>query len=244
MNRLLVLFSIFSLYLYAITTDEIIKKVEDNLNGKTLTMTLSMEVYTKKTKRKMAMESFSVGTEKSFIKITYPKKSKGITFLKIGNSMWQYVPKIERVIKIPASMMLQSWMGSDFTNDDLVKESSISEDYNHELLLEDDNVYKLKLMPKDDAAVVWGKIIMNISKEYYLPAVVEYFDEDDELVRVLEYKDIKKFENKYYPTYWVMTPKTQDKIGHKTVVSIKNVQFDKDIDKSYFTKRALKRYSK
>ncbi|MCI5132049.1 MAG: outer membrane lipoprotein-sorting protein, partial [Candidatus Electrothrix sp. EH2] len=111
------------------TAKEIIKKVEDNLNGKTAEMKITMTVKTKRAERTMKMQSWSVGKDKSFIKILYPGKDKGITFLKMDNSMWQYVPRIEKTIKIPASMMLQSWMGSDFSNDDLVRESSISEDY-------------------------------------------------------------------------------------------------------------------
>ena len=116
--------------------ETIIQRVEDNLNGKTANLKISMIVRTKRTERTVKMESYSRGSDKSFIKITYPKKDQGITFLKIDNEMWQYVPRIEKTIKIPASMMLQSWMGSDFTNDDLVKESRMSEDYDSELTFE------------------------------------------------------------------------------------------------------------
>lgn len=142
---------------FAKDTADIIRKVEDNLNGKTAVMKISMAVKTKRTQRTMKMESYSIGKEKSFIKILYPGKDKGITFLKIDNTMWQYVPRIEKTIKIPASMMLQSWMGSDFTNDDLVKESSISEDYTTTLLGETKDVYQVELRPTEEAAVVWGK---------------------------------------------------------------------------------------
>ncbi|MEA3352740.1 MAG: outer membrane lipoprotein-sorting protein [Campylobacterota bacterium] len=232
-------------FLFAdITSKEIIKKVEDNLNGDSAYMKISMSVTTKRAKRTMVMESYSKGKDKSFIKVLYPKKDKGITFLKLDNTMWQYVPKIERIIKIPASMMLQSWMGSDFTNDDLVKESSISDDYTHKIVSKIDDLYKIELIPTEDSAVVWGKIYMNISKQYYLPTSVEYFDEDNILIRELHYKDIKKLNDRYYPTYWEMIPKTEDKKGHKTTISVKEANFNIDIKESYFTKRALKRYSK
>lgn len=243
MLRYLSFLLIINIYLYAITSDEIIKSVEDNINGKSADMDITMIVNTSKTQRTMKMSSLSIGKDKSFIKILYPKKDKGITFLKIEHSMWQYVPRIERVIKIPASMMLQSWMGSDFSNDDLVKESSISKDYHTKLLKEDQTVYTLELIPKEDASVVWGKLIMEVSKKYFLPTLVKYYDEDDVLVRVLKYKDIKPFAQRYYPTYWEMTPQTEDKKSHSTIMKIDRAVFDKDINEAYFTKNALKRYS-
>jgi len=235
----------FLLYASTINSaNDIIKKIETNLNGKTLYTKMKMIVQTKRTKRTMIMESWGEGTKKSFIKILYPKKDKGITFLKLDNKMWQYVPKIERVIKIPASMMLQSWMGSDFSNDDLVKESSLSDDYDTKLINEDDKVYTLELISKEDSAVVWGKIVMSVSKKYLLPTAVKYFDEDNILVRELTYKDIKKFKDRFYPTYWEMIPKLEEKIGHKTILIVEELIFNEEIKSSYFTKRALKRYSK
>ncbi len=186
--------------------EDVIQKVVDNLNGKTAIMEISMVVKTKRTERTMKMKSYSVGQEKSFIKVLYPKKDEGITFLKMDNSMWQYVPRIEKTIKIPASMMLQSWMGSDFSNDDLVKESSLSEDYTPELIEETKNEYSVNLYPKADAAVVWGKIQMGVSKEYYLPTSVSYFDEDGVLVRELLYTEVKPYGERFYPSLWIMTP--------------------------------------
>lgn len=233
-----------SMFLFAADAQTIIKKVEDNLNGKSADMDFSMIVQTKKSKRTIKMNSLSIGKDKSFIKITYPRKDRGITFLKIDHKMWQYVPRIERIIKIPASMMLQSWMGSDFSNDDLVKESSISEDYDARFLKEKEDQYIIELIAKEDAAVVWGKIHMGVSKKYHLPSDVKYFDEDGELIRVLKYKKIKRFGERFYPALWEMIPLSENKKGHKTIIKIDRAVFDKEIKSSYFTKRALKRYSK
>jgi outer membrane lipoprotein-sorting protein len=231
-------------FVHAENIDEIIKKVVENLNGKTAVMEISMAVKTNRTKRTMKMKSYSVGQEKSFIKVLYPKKDKGITFLKVDNSMWQYVPRIEKIIKIPASMMLQSWMGSDFSNDDLVKESSMYDDYTHELISETDEAYTVNLHPKVEAAVVWGKITMSVSKEYYLPMAVSYFDEDGNLVRELVYTDVKPYGDRFYPSVWVMTPKSEDKVGHETRIIVSQAIFDSEVDEGYFSKRALKRFSK
>jgi len=229
---------------FSIDPAAIIRQVEDNLNGKTLFMKMTMIVKTKRTERRMEMESYSIGKEKSFIKITYPGKDKGITFLKIDTSMWQYVPRIEKIIKIPASMMLQSWMGSDFSNDDLVRESSISDDYTITLRGENDIECEVQLIPHEDAPVVWGKIIMFISKELWLPTSVKYYDEDDMLIRTLYYQKTRQFGDRFYPSRWMMQPETEEKAGHKTIVIIDEAIFDKEISSSYFTKRALKRYSR
>lgn len=224
--------------------DEVIKKMVENLNGETAMMQISMTVKTSRIERTMKMKSYSIGQEKSFIKILYPRKDAGITFLKIDGSMWQYVPRIEKIIKIPSSMMMQSWMGSDFSNDDLVKESSLSDDYTHTLISETDTEYHVKLHPKAEAAVVWGGIEMSVSKQYYLPMKVSYFDEDGLLVRDLVYSDVKSFDGHSYPSRWIMTPQTADKKGHETLITVSDVVFNSEIDEGYFSKRALKRFSK
>ncbi len=192
--KIVILYFIFALSLGAQTSSEIIQKVEDNLNGKTAYMKITMIIKTSRYERKMQMQSWSEGNDKSFIKITYPKKDRGITFLKIDKQMWQYVPKIEKTIKIPSSMMLQSWMGSDFSNDDLAKESSIMEDYDHKLIDQNVTTYSIQLIPKEDAAVVWGKIVMRISKAYFLPLSADYYDEDDLLIRTLSYQKFQQLQ--------------------------------------------------
>ena len=158
--------------------------------------------------------------------------------------MWQYVPRIEKTIKIPASMMLQSWMGSDFSNDDLVRESSISEDYTKKLLKETETEYQVELLPKPDAAVVWGKIIFTVSKQYFLPVTVQYFDEDGTLIRVISYTDIQQLGDRFYPMAWTVIPQEPDKAGHETAIKITEAVFDSEVDSAYFSKRALKRFSR
>ena len=243
----LILCILFSLalagYGWALEADDIIKRVEDNLNGETAFMKITMKVKTARSERTLKMESWSIGKEKSFIKINYPLKDKGITFLKIENVMWQFVPRIEKIIKIPSSLMMQSWMGSDFTHDDLIKESSISDDYHKKILVENESGYEIELLPLEDAPVVWGRIVMTISKEHFLPVKVRYFDEDGAEVRVLHYLDVKHFGERVYPSRWLMQPLDEHKAGHQTIVEISDALFDREISESYFTKRALKKYS-
>lgn len=226
------------------SAEEIIQRTENNLYCETAVLDLTMEVITPHTSRKMRFTSYSKGKKKSFIRINYPGKDEGITFLRISGQMWQYVPRIERIIKIPASMMLQSWMGSDFTNDDLVRESSIADDYHQRLLGVKDNEFIIELLPREKAPVVWGKIVMRISQEYYLPTRAAYYDEEGTLIRTLFYEEIKSFDGHHYPAHWRLIPRTGDKEGHKTIIHIDQARFNEEIDNNYFSKRALKRFSR
>ena len=240
-------FFIFLLLAATLTADDaesIVKRMDDLMRGKTSYSKITMIVTTKRSERKMTMEGWSEGNDKSFIKILYPKKDYGITFLKIDDAMWQYVPKIEKTIKIPPSMMLQSWMGSDFTNDDMVKESSIVEDYDKTIIAQDSESWTIEMIPKPDAAVVWGKIIMKVSKKYEMPLEVNYYDEDDVLERELFYKDFRKLKDRYYPFLWSMFPKNEEKMGNETRIEVETMEFDIPMDKALFTKRALKKYSR
>jgi len=240
--RIFILLFLFSLQLLAITADEIIKKVEHNIQSDSGYSKITMVVTTARGERTMRMESWNRGNEKSFIKILYPKQDRGITFLKIDTTMWQYVPKIEKIIKIPSSMMMQSWMGSDFTNDDMAKESSIVKDYNAVISAEDEKHYTLSLFPKEDAPVVWGKIVMQIEKENFVPLQAVYFDEDGIEQRVLYYSEVKVFGTHHLPTRMTLLPSNKEK--NKTVVIMDEVDFDIVIDDSRFSKSALKRYSR
>ena len=222
---------------------EIIRQVEERLNGKTAVLKIAMIIITSRATRTMKMDSYAVGNEKSFIKITYPGKDYGITFLKIDDAMWQYVPRIEKIIKIPASMMLQSWMGTDFTNDDLVRESSISRDYDARIITENDESYEIELLPRPEATVVWGRLVMGVAKKEHLPKSVRYFDEEGVLVRTLQYTEVKQLGDRLYPSRWVMTPHDPEKAGNQTIIEITEAAFDVNIDEEYFSKRALQRFS-
>jgi outer membrane lipoprotein-sorting protein len=228
--------------LLALTADEIIKKVEYNTLSDSGYSKVTMIVTTARGERTMKMESWNRGNEKSFIKVLYPKKDRGITFLKIDTTMWQYVPKIEKTIKIPSSMMMQSWMGSDFTNDDMAKESSIVDDYDAVLSEEDNVTYTLDLIPKEDAAVVWGKIVMKIQKDHFIPLEAVYYDEDDIKQRVLYYSDVQVIGDRHFPAVMTLVPLEKKK--NKTVIIMDEMDFDAKIKDSRFTKSALKRYSR
>ncbi len=233
-----------STVLLANEAQAIIKKLEKNLRGDYMYSTMSMIVTSKRGKRTVNIESWSEGNDKSFIKILYPKKDKGITFLKIDNQMWQYIPKIERIIKIPPSMMLQSWMGSDFTNDDMVKESSLEEDYNAAILSKEGDSATLELIPKADAAVVWGKIIIDVDLKNAVPVKETFYDDMMQKVRLMTFSNIEQHGSHKIPMVMELQPLDEDKKKNRTKVILEKVNFDTKIDPSYFTKQALKRYSR
>jgi outer membrane lipoprotein-sorting protein len=227
--------------------EEIIRKVDDLMRGKTQYAKISMTVnnpdwpapYTFK------LESWSKGTDKALMRIMSPAKDSGITFLKIGNEMWQYLPKIDRVMKIPPSMMLGSWMGSDFTNDDLVKESSIVDDYTTRLVEKakdpvNGEVAVIELMPKPSAAVVWGKLIYRVRMKDLMPLDVDFYDEDGKLVRKLLYEDVKNMDGRATPTVMKIIPQGADKAGRETVLVMSDIVWDKPINDMLFTQRSLK----
>jgi outer membrane lipoprotein-sorting protein len=189
------------------------------------------------------MKSWSKGQDYSMILITEPAKERGQAFLKRDKEMWNWLPSIDRMIKIPPSMMMQSWMGSDFTNDDLVRESSIVKDFTHYLEGEETirgyEAYRIRLDPKPDAAVVWGKIVIWVSKEDLLELKAEFYDEDGYLVNTMHLSDIREMGGRKLPTHWEMIP--ADEEGKKTVLQLISADFTVDIEESFFSQQNLKR---
>ena len=194
-----------------IDVKELVREADEKIRGNSSSGIFTMTIERPGWSRSISMKNWSLGNEYSLIYITAPAKEKGQVFLKRKNEMWNWIPSIERMVKIPPSMMMQSWMGSDFTNDDLVKESSLVKDYTHLLLGEEKvqgyDCYKIELIPTEDAPVVWGKINMWISKKDKLWLKAEYYDEDGFLVNYETLSDIKKMDDRIIPCRMEMTPR-------------------------------------
>lgn len=244
--KLITLFFAFMLSGLAISAqdlEEIIRRADEKFRGNSSRGEMTMIIERPTWSREVTMKNWTLGNQYSLIYITAPAKEKGQVFLKRNKEMWNWVPTIERMIKIPPSMMMQSWMGSDFTNDDLVRESSLAKDYSHKLLGEEKmagyDSYKIELIPNDDAPVVWGKIIMWVSETDYLWLKGEYFDEDGVLVNTEILTDIKQMGNRRMPTRLEMIP--ADKPGQKTIMIFKNIEFDVKIDESFFSQQNMKK---
>jgi outer membrane lipoprotein-sorting protein len=230
------------LFSQELTAKEIIKKADEKSRGLTSQGTMTLTIVRPDWTRSITMKSWSKGTEYSLIYISAPAKEKGQVFLKRQKDMWNWVPSIERMIKIPPSMMMQSWLGSDFTNDDLVKESSIVVDYTQKLLGKETirglDCYKIELLPLPDAAVTWGKVITWISVNGFNQWKAEYYDEDMGLVNLMNAYDIKKMGDREIPTRLEIEPVS--KKGNKTILEVKSTVFNKPISDSFFSQQNMK----
>ena len=221
---------------------EIVRKAYNLMQGQTNESAMSMTIVRPAWKRTISFKSWAKGNEYSLAIVTDPAKERGQTFLKRKNEIWNWVPSIQKMIKLPPSMMSQGWMGSDYSNDDLLKESSIVEDYEHSLVsmekIADQECYKIKLTPKPDAPVVWGSIIKWISKNDYFQLRSEYFDEDRVLIKTETASDIKQMGDRRIPTHIEIIPK--DKPGNKTLVDIQKAVFNKPMEDSFFSQQNMK----
>jgi outer membrane lipoprotein-sorting protein len=223
--------------------EDIIQKSEDLIKGKSCHGIFIMTVTTPDYTRSMEMESWWVGNDKALIVIKSPKKEAGNKSLKIKNEMWSYLKNTETTIKLPPSMMLQSWNGSDFTNDDLVRESNLNEDYTQKIVgqevVQGEQCWKIELLPKPTAPVVWGRLLYWVRQADYLPATVEYFDEKGKLMRSMVYSVFKILGGRKLPARWEMVNKV--KPGHSTIFELVNVKFDIPISDKIFSFRELEK---
>jgi outer membrane lipoprotein-sorting protein len=222
---------------------EILDQVEKLLWGSTVQGEYEMTIATPRWQRTLGLRLWMDRPRRSFVRIVSPAKEAGIGSLRIGTEMWNYLPNVERIVKIPPSMMLQPWMGSDFTNDDLVKESSILDDYTHKVLatvqLDGEAVVQVEAVPKPDAAVVWGRIVYWVRRADRMPLKQEFFSERGERVRVLAFSDVRQVGGRTLPTRWAMRPDA--KPGHSTTVVLKDAVFDRPVDEEIFSLRNLQK---
>jgi outer membrane lipoprotein-sorting protein len=225
------------------TAIEIVKRADDKMRGNSNQAEMVMRIVRPTWQREVSMKSWAKGTELAMILVTSPARDKGTAFLKRKREVWNWQPSIDRTIKLPPSMMLQSWMGSDFTNDDLVKESSVVEDYDHALagdtIIDGRPSYKIIMIPKEEAAVVWGKVISYIDKKDYLQLLTYFYDEDGELVNTLKGSDIRMLGGRILPARMEMTP--ADNPRNHTIIEYRSLTFDVPMEESFFSIQNLKR---
>ncbi len=227
----------------AVNGRQVIEHIEKLLWGKTSSGRYVMRIVTPHWQRTLKISMWMRRPEKTFIRILSPAKEAGTGSLRIGNEMWNYIPKVERIIKIPPSMMLQPWMGSDFSNDDLVKEGSVIKDYTHRIVGREpqgsDTVLVVEALPKPEAAVVWGKLVYRVRERDLMPLQQEYFSERGELIKVMTFSQVQQMGGRKLPTRWEM--KSLRKPGNSTVVELQGIVFDQPIADKIFTLRNLRR---
>ncbi len=205
--------------------EKVIHKLRAHQNISEYEMTIQRPAWTRAVRMKIWDDRQN---SRVFVKLLEPAKDQGTTFLRVGYNLWNYLPKVEKVLKIPPSMMLQPWMGSDFTNDDLVKESSYIEDYDHKILgeevLDGQAVWKIELIPHPKAAVVWGKVLYWVRKKDTIPLREQFIDERGNLIKELIFSDIRTIGGVIIPGLWEMRNAREE--GRRTVIKLLSVSFD------------------
>jgi outer membrane lipoprotein-sorting protein len=228
---------------YSQTAREVVELMDKNARGEFVTQEMTMNIIRPSWKRSISLKSWGRGMDYSMIFITAPAKERGQVFMKRDKEMWNWVPSIDRMIKLPPSMMMQSWMGSDFTNDDLIRESSVVRDYEHSFLdqeeIEGHPCYKVLLVPKPESAVVWGKIHIWVTKQDYLQLKAEFFDEYDDLVNTQLMSDIRNMGGRTIPCKMEMIPANEE--GKMTVIEIVSADYKTEVPESFFSQQNMKR---
>jgi len=225
------------------TAKQIIEKAVKNMEGESSTSTMSMSIVRPNWERTLEFKNWMKGDELALTLVTSPAKEKGMSFLKRGNDMWNYLPGIGRMIKLPPSMMSQGWMGSDYTNDDVLNETSLVDDYQQTFIgsetIEDRECHIIEMIPAEESNIVWGKVIAWVSKKDFIFMKHEYYDEDAYLVRTETLGSIKKMDGRLIPTIYEIIP--ADEPNQKTIVRIIKMDFNVDIKDSFFSQQNMKR---
>jgi outer membrane lipoprotein-sorting protein len=222
---------------------EIIDRVDRLMRGDSSHGVAEMSIVTDRWQRTKTLEIWSEGTETALIRILEPRKEAGVATLKVGSDIWNYLPKIDRTIRVPTSMMMASWMGSHFTNDDLVKESRLITDYEIEIAFEGEKdgmtVYEFTLFPYPDAPVVWGRIDYRVRKDNLMPLWAKYFDEEGALKRTMVFSDFQEMGGRLVPAKMTLTP--EDKPGEQTVIVYSKLEFDIKLPDNTFSLASLRK---
>jgi outer membrane lipoprotein-sorting protein len=250
MKKIAFCFSLFSLLVnysslsaQTFSATEIVRKADEKFNGeKSSIMVMAMTIIRPTWQRTVEFKNWTMGRDYALTLITAPAKDIGQTFLKRATEMWSWNPAISRLIKLPPSMMSQGWMGSDFTNDDILRESSVVNDYTHEItgeeVIDGRLCYKIMMVVKEDAAVVWGHQLRWIDKKDFLVMRVQLYDQDGSLVRTESGSEIKTMDQRLIPSRLELVP--ADEPGNKTIIDIKEIKFNVDIKESFFSQQNMK----
>jgi len=222
---------------------DIVDRVDQMLRGKSSHGTVTMQVVTADWSRSLDLEIWSLGTEYALVRVLAPRKDAGTATLKSGKDLWNYLPRVDRTIKLPPSLMSASWMGSHFTNDDLVKESRLIEDYDIAIGFSGERdgvaVWEFVLTPKPEAPVVWGRIEEQIRKADDMPVWARYYDERGTLARTLTFSDYQRMGGRLVPARMEVVP--ADKPDESTVLQYNTLQFDVGLEPSFFSLQRLQR---
>ncbi len=221
--------------------DELVRGAFDHMRGNTSSATMEMIIHRPDFTRTMVIEGWTKGDDLGLFHIISPAKDRGNATLKKGQNMWTFNPKINRVIKLPPSMMSQGWMGSDFSNNDLARTDSIINDYDHTITSKetagDLTVYEIESIPRPGAPVVWGKLKLTVRSDHIMLEQV-FYDQDNIAVKTLETENIQKMGGRLFPKTWTM--KRNEEKEKYTSVEYRELEFDIPLKPGLFTITSLK----
>jgi outer membrane lipoprotein-sorting protein len=225
------------------TARQLLEKSEEHMQGKSFSGVVQMEVERPGSMRRLKMRLWSKERTSSLVKIMEPSKDLNTGNLRLDMNLWQYLPNVDRLIRIPSSMMLQSWMGSDLTNDDLVKVSSLARDYEAKIdgveKVNGEDAVRIVCIPKATAPVVWGKVIAWVRRSDAAPLKKAFYSEKEKLLKVFTGSNIKNFGGHVIPTKWVM--ENANKTGSFTRIEYSDVTFDTPLSDDLFTQQNLRK---
>ena len=220
---------------------ELIQSAMDHYRGLSSYSEMTMTIHRPDWQRSMSMRSWTKGEKTTLVRVTEPKKDAGNGTLTKDNNMWTYAPKVNRIIKVPSSMMSQSWMGSDFSNKDISKSTDIIDQYDHKLLetREQDGhkIYVIESTPHEDAAVVWGKEVLTVRDDYVL-IEQQFWDQDNILVKSMKALEIKELGGRTVAS--IIRMSKQDEPEEWTQMSVQDIKFYQDHPDSLFTLSSLR----
>ncbi len=221
----------------------VVDRVDRLLRGESSHASVSMQITTRQWSRSLDMTIWSKGSDYALIRVTAPAREAGTATLKVKDDIWNYLPRVDRTIRIPPSLMAGAWMGSHFTNDDLVKESRLVDDYDIAIGFDGERdgvkVWEFALTPKPGVAVVWGKIVMQVRQADLMPQWERYYDDAGTLVRTVTFSDFKVLGGRKVPATLTVTP--ADKPDEHTTLVYHDLQFDVGLPASFFSLQNLKR---
>ena len=223
------------------TALQVLKKIEQKLTSSSMYAELEITIKRPRWTKNMALNTWSKGSDYAAAYVSGPEKDKGTVYMKTGTNVYNYLPKIRKTIKLPATMLNQSWMGTDLSADDLVKLTRLADDYTAKIIgaqvVSGRDCYKIELLPKPSADVLWGKLILYIDKVEYIQLKTVFYDEDLSVVNTLVGSQLRVFDGRKLASKLVMTP--ANKAGCQTTIIYSKIIFDKLIPNSFFSKENI-----
>ncbi len=225
------------------TPRDVVDKMDEAIRGNTFQARMVIKIKRPRMNRTLELESWDDSRQKkSFTRILRPTKDRGVAFLKDHSNLWQYIPSIGKEIKIEGSLLQDSWMGTDFSNDDMVRTTSVVDDYKHRFLqAPSDNLYRIEMIPNPTAPITWSKVIVDVKKEGYLPVKQEFYDHKGRLKRVMNYSEYRVMGGRNIPTVYDMDSIEDGKVVSTTSMIFKAIAFNAPISAFVFSKANMRR---